>query len=819
MNTITTGRRCSWMFLLTVALLLSQGRLSAQSNNSSAPVPAPPTVEAPKDAAPKGASSAAALQSPQQNPMEPQSNVVIRKESRLVLVDTVVTDKKGQYVRDLKQNDFKVYEDNKEQAISTFSTGSDPAIQASGQKRYLILFFDNSTMQTPDQIQARNAANQFIAANAGTEHLMAVVDFGGALRIVQNFTANADLLKSAVAGIKSSSVNPNANVPDAQPVTVASTGLSSLSNAEADFGARSVLLAVRSLAKNLRTVPGRKMLVLFSGGFALNPENQSELTATIDACNKSNVAIYALDARGLVGGLPGGSARLNTGDRASEVAKNDATETSTTGKPRTGKPQLLLASFSTSAEPDPQRPGGGGGAGGAGGGRGSTGGGRGSTGGTGTTGGAGGKGTGGTTGGTGTGRGSTGTAGTGTGTAPRTTPPSNFNFNSPYNQPRTIVPPFPPSASTNQQILAALAEGTGGFTIFNTNDLLGGLQRIGKEQSEFYILGYVPNDTPEGSCHTLKVKLNRGGTNVRSRSGYCNVRTANTLEGKPVEKQLESRAAAAQAGSIHGGMQAPYFYTSANVARVNLAMEIPADAVHFNKEKGKYNANLNVLGIAYRADGSVGARFSDTVNLNLEKDEWKQFTQNPYRYENQFDASPGTYKLTVVLSAGSDAFGKFEAPLQIDTYDGKHFSLGGVVLTNNAQKLGDIPTSLDAALLEDRTPLVVHGLQIMPSGTNRFKRDENVIVYSEIYEPLLTSENPPKIGLGYRILDRASKKEVMFTGVVAADAFIQKGNPVVPVGLKVNVKDLAPGAYCLVMQAVDAAGNKAPNRIVDFDVM
>jgi VWFA-related protein len=806
MNTTTTGRRLSCIFLLTVALLLSQGRLSAQSNNSPAPVPAPPTIEAPKDA------SQAAPQSPQQNATEPQSNVVIRKESRLVLVDTVVTNKKGEYVRDLKQNDFKVYEDNKEQAISTFSTGSDPAIQASGQKRYLILFFDNSTMQTPDQIQARNAANQFIAANANGDHLMAVVDFGGALRIVQNFTANADLLRSAVAGVKSSSVNPNANVPDVQPVTVASTGLSSLSNAEADFGARSVLLAVRSLAKNLRTVPGRKMLVLFSGGFALNPENQSELTATIDACNKSNVAIYALDARGLVGGLPGGSARLNTGNGASEVANNASNETSNTGKPRPGQPRLMLASFSTVAELDPQRPGGGGGAGGAGGGRGGTGG-------TGTAGGAGGKGTGGTTGGTGTGRGSTGTAGTGTGTAPRTTTPSNFNFNSPYNQPRTIVPPFPPSASTNQQILAALAEGTGGFTIFNTNDLLGGLQRIGKEQSEFYILGYVPNDTPEGSCHILKVKLNRGGTNVRSRSGYCNVRTGNTLEGKPVEKQLESRAAAAQAGSIHGGMQAPYFYTSANVARVNLAMEIPADAVHFNKEKGKYNANLNVLGIAYRADGSVGARFSDTVNLNLEKDEWKQFTQNPYRYENQFDASPGTYKLTVVLSAGGDAFGKFEAPLQIDSYDGKHFSLGGVALTNNAQKLGDIPTSLDAALLEDRTPLVVHGLQIMPSGTNRFKRDENVIVYSEIYEPLLTSENPPKIGLGYRILDRASKKEVMFTGVVTADAFIQKGNPVVPVGLKVNVKDLAPGAYCLVLQAVDAAGNKAPNRTVDFDVM
>ena len=113
--------------------------------------------------------------------------VVIKQESRLVLVDAVVTDKKGIYVRDLKQNDFKVYEDNKEQSISSFSSGSDGATQANGQKRYLILFFDNSTMQAPDQIQARNAANKFIAANANADHLMAVVDFGGALRIVQNW--------------------------------------------------------------------------------------------------------------------------------------------------------------------------------------------------------------------------------------------------------------------------------------------------------------------------------------------------------------------------------------------------------------------------------------------------------------------------------------------------------------------------------------------------------------------------------------------------------------------------------------------------------
>jgi len=43
---------------------------------------------------------------------------------------------------------------------------------------------------------------------------MAVVDFGGSLRIVQNFTANADVLRAAVSGVKSSSVDPNAPAPD-----------------------------------------------------------------------------------------------------------------------------------------------------------------------------------------------------------------------------------------------------------------------------------------------------------------------------------------------------------------------------------------------------------------------------------------------------------------------------------------------------------------------------------------------------------------------------------------------------------------------------
>src|SRR5271170_6951615 len=357
-------RRSQRIFFLAGApflcLALFARNSAAQSATNPPENPPPAAAPAPSPTSSSlGALAAAAQAAPAPPPASPQSTAVIRSETRLVLVDSVVTDKKGNYVRDLTQKDFKVFEDNKEQPVVSFSAGTDTTEQANGQRRYLILFFDNSTMDPPDQIQARGAASKFIDATAGPDHLMAVVEFGGALRIAQNFTADALHLHAAVSGIKGSAVDPNANT---QPVTIASTGLSQLSTAEADFGARSMLLAIRSLAKNLRTVPGRKMLILFSGGFPLTPESESELTATIDACNKANVAIYALDARGLVATSP-------RGDASSQRWEESAPQRNTSGTP-----SVKMVSFPMA---DPQKPVGGGGGGrpGGGGGTGGTGGG------------------------------------------------------------------------------------------------------------------------------------------------------------------------------------------------------------------------------------------------------------------------------------------------------------------------------------------------------------------------------------------------------------------------------------------------------------
>jgi VWFA-related protein len=725
----------------------------------------------------------------------------IHAETRLVLVDTVVTDKKGNYIRDLTLKDFKVWEDNKEQAIKSFSLEDDNASPEKAQKHYLVLFFDNSTMDVGDQMQARQAAAKFIDANAAPNRLIALVDFGGTIKISQNFTADATRLKQVVAGTQTSSVSPNA-----APVEVASLapsvggtsfGMPYLGNAEADFGAHSVMLALRSLAKSLGTVPGRKTLVFLTSGFPLTPERQSELTAVIDVCNRNNVAVYPLDVRGLVAGgiaSPQSLLQIPSHPRSGEFTSATLTYH---GNENPLYP-LKLAYF------DPAQhggSGGGGGGGGHGGGGGTVGGGTGGgTGGGGHTGG-----TGGTTGGA-----THGGAGSGGSTI------ASPGYGNPqYNQPRQIVPEIP-NVADNQQLLYQLAEGTGGFVIVNSNDLVGGLQRIANDQSQYYVLSYTPPDSPEGACHTLKVKVDRGGTIVRARSGYCKQRSQDLLAGNPIEKQMEAHASGEMAGNVTGTVEAPFFYTSPNTARVNLAVGIPSNALKFEKVKGKQHSSVNILGIAYKADGTIAARFSDTVDLDFDgKKELEEFQKQPFHYENQFEIASGQYNLKIVFNSGNEVFGKLQVPLVVDPYDGKQFSMSAVALSNQFNRVSDLSTGLDSELLADRTPLVVQGIQVVPSDNNRFKKTDNAAVFVEIYAPLLMGPKPPQVGVELMVVDRKTGEKKVD---VASRAANQPGSAVAPIGLKLPVGTLAPGSYRVELRALDSVGNATKARTADFEV-
>jgi len=418
----------------------------------------------------------------------------------------------------------------------------------------------------------------------------------------------------------------------------------------------------------------------------------------------------------------------------------------------------------------------------------------------------------------GTGSGGTASGGKGGGGTTNTNNGLNNNTLNPYNQSRNLIPPIVSSASNNQQVLYALADGTGGFVILNTNDLLGGLQKISKEQDQFYLLGYTPPESEEGSCHFIKVKLDRPGTSVRFRSGYCNVKPTDVLSGNPVEKDLENRVSGSAPGVAGVSIQAPFFYSANNTARVDVALSIPADSIKFEKAHGKLHADLNILAIAYRPDGTVAARFSDNKKLEVEnKKELEVFTARPYYYDGQFDIASGQYTLKAAYSSGGPAFGKIEVPLTIEPYDSKQFGLGGLALSKELRKASDIGSDLDAVLLEGRTPLIAQGYQFTPAAAYRFKTTDHVALYTEIYEPHAADKTAPIVGIQLRVLDRKTQEVKQDSGMFSVSKEIRAGNSVIPVGLKVPTDKLAPGAYRAEVTAKDQFNN-LKSRTTDFDI-
>ena len=189
-----------------------------------------------------------------------QQDTTIRTETRVVLVDAVVTAKNGTYIRDLAPKDFRIWEDNKEQTIKSFVLES--STDAASQPRSLVLFFDESSMEASDQIPALQSASRFIDAETGPNRSMAVVSYDGVLRVRHNFTANAGRLKDALPAPASRVIEAGQQPQTTEPMsgrTIVDRGSID------DTGSRNMLQSLRYLGASLGVLPGRKIVVVFAG--------------------------------------------------------------------------------------------------------------------------------------------------------------------------------------------------------------------------------------------------------------------------------------------------------------------------------------------------------------------------------------------------------------------------------------------------------------------------------------------------------------------------------------------------------------------------
>lgn len=275
-------------------------------------------------------------------PAQAQDDDVVRVKSNLVNIDVIVKDKKGKYVSDLKAEDFTITENGVAQKIEFFDA---PLTQPNAAKpgdlvaitvprNYVSLVLDFQTTDVTNLKQVREGAIKYVREQVTDADAVAVLSVTNGLQMLQSFTQDKAKLIACLEKLDSTPDSKNfeqrdvaeniANLRDflnradtgggaiespaagaaAARVMIAQRVLQQfvkLRTALSLQQARPVLAALAALAEGLRTIPGKKTLVLFSQGFVTPAVLDWQVQTTIDIANRANVAIYIIDSAGLRG--------------------------------------------------------------------------------------------------------------------------------------------------------------------------------------------------------------------------------------------------------------------------------------------------------------------------------------------------------------------------------------------------------------------------------------------------------------------------------------------------------------------------------------
>jgi VWFA-related protein len=265
------------LFCLTITLTLSA---SAQSGRKIEPTPTPvPTVQEDSSTysestpqkkrpvavwpslrgdvlskTPSTTNGSAQKSVPTSSPVRPDGDDVVKVETNLITIPVSVFDRYGLYIPNLKKEDFKIFEDGKEQQIEYFGTSEKPFT--------VVLLLDTSPSTEYEIDEIRDAAKAFVDQLKPQDKVM-VIEFDGNVHVLTEATGDRPAIYKAIK--------------------------------RADFGGGTALYdAVSfSLSKRLNAVSGRKAIVLFTDGVDTQSSKASYDT-TLALAEESDSLIFPI---------------------------------------------------------------------------------------------------------------------------------------------------------------------------------------------------------------------------------------------------------------------------------------------------------------------------------------------------------------------------------------------------------------------------------------------------------------------------------------------------------------------------------------------
>jgi len=231
--------RRTFSILLVVAIALATSSAQSKSNRQNPRPQQPPQP--------------AATPAPEKTPQEPEDVETLKIDTDLVTVPVTATDTSGIYITDLRKEEFSISEDGVPQEIAFFGKVAAPF--------HVILMLDTSSSTQDKLRQIQQAACAFVDQLQPADRVK-VISFDDQVRDLNEFTSNRELLKRAINGTKS---GDGTKVYD----------------------------AIETAMNSIRTIRGRKAIVLFSDGMDWHSDSAT-FDGTLRWLDEEGVVVYPI---------------------------------------------------------------------------------------------------------------------------------------------------------------------------------------------------------------------------------------------------------------------------------------------------------------------------------------------------------------------------------------------------------------------------------------------------------------------------------------------------------------------------------------------
>jgi len=379
---------------------------------------------------------------------------------------------------------------------------------------------------------------------------------------------------------------------------------------------------------------------------------------------------------------------------------------------------------------------------------------------------------------------------------------------------------------TAQETLSTMAADTGGKLFAEDNNLALGMEEARDEIGSYYVLGYYSTNTKtDGKFRSVSVRLNgrdEQSAKLDYKRGYFAEKEFGKFTGADREEQLQQALVLGDpVNDLSLALEWDYFRLARDRYFVPLSVKIPGSEIALAKSKGSEKTDLDFVGELRDSKDKVVDVVRDGVTIQLGQQTVAELNSRSIAYDTGFTVPPGSYKLKFLTRENETGkMGTYETNVVIPDLAADQptqVKTSSIVLSSQRQPLKQAIAKADPnGKPEDANPLVEDGQQLVPSITRVFRKDQNLYVYMEVYDPVLEADQKPNVAA---TLSFYRGKNMMFESQpVYLDSLLPKRGETLPVQFEVSLAKFPTGTYTCQIELIDENGHKFGFRRADIQI-